>query len=167
MAKRKPVPAKPAKPLPPPVLVEAPREPLVDIVRRNWQEIFARHAGGESLETIAKTLDAPITGFQIRCAIASDIELDTRWRAVRAFRAQVFIEQAAEYVKDLAKAGLYNEAVDKLIKLAEKTAPDVFGPKQTVELTGRDGGPVQTETVHLSPAEAYAAMRSFKTGAVH
>jgi hypothetical protein len=164
--KPKPVPAKPAKPLPPPVLVEPEAETLSSIVRRCWQEIFTRHAGGESLEAIAKTLDKPISGVQIRGVIDNDTELSTRWRAVRAIRAHVFIETAAELTKKLAEAGLYNEAADKLIKLAEKTAPDVYGPKQTVELTGRDGAPIQTETVVMSPAEAYAALRNFKTGSV-
>lgn len=45
-------------------------------------------------------------------------------------------------------------AGDLWLKLAAKTDPRRYGEKATLELTGAEGGPVET-VVKMDPAEAY------------
>jgi len=174
MATKKPAPktVKPGKrkllqPKPAPVAVDTPSvEPvygeIAAIVRANWIDIFVLHGSGKSLDEIGAKLEPrPLTGVQIRTAIKRDEELNIRWQAVREQRASTFIEKAAEAAQKLADGGLYNEAATQWVRIAEKTAPDLFGPKQTVELTGRGGGPIES-TVTMSPREAYEAMRGHR-----
>jgi hypothetical protein len=56
-----------------------------------------------------------------------------------------------------AQAGDYDKSGKLALALAEKVAPNYYGAKRTIEITGKDGGPIKSEIVQ-TPEDAYKAM---------
>jgi hypothetical protein len=127
-----------------------------EIVRARHAEIFGGFADGLSLESIGETIGVP--AFTIRHIVLRDKHLRERWNTAREHRAETFIEAAADQAYKAGRAGEAKAAGDLYIKLAEKTAPKVYGSKSAVELTGADGA--QLSTMSDAQLEAIVAAAS-------
>jgi hypothetical protein len=126
-----------------------------DTVRGYFDEICARYALGQSMASIAAHVK--VSPLQIRCAIRSDRDMAARWDAIQEYRATGFVERAAEMAEECATAGDFKASADVYVKLAEKVAPRQYGAKASMEITGKDGGAIQS-IVTMTPADAYLAM---------
>lgn len=147
-------------PPPEPEAAQAPDEShlsTVDRVRLHINEILVGIAEGKTLTEIGEAMNPPIGPFSLRSALYSDEEAHRRYKVVLEHKAHGLIELAAEQADKLAKASMAKEAADVALKVAAKLAPHLYGDKQTVALTGADGGPVKS-TVTMTPADAYKAM---------
>lgn len=159
-AKKKPTPKKPPAAVAAPAataIVDPVVLPLKDRVYDAFDEILAAYAGGWSLEYAVAmstlSLDPGANALTVRNIINANKEMRSRWVSVRDARADSFFEKAAMQAEKLERDDP-GKAGDLYLKLAAKQAPKVYGEKATVELTGADGGPLES-VVKLSPADAY------------
>lgn len=157
---KKPSPKKPAAPAAAPVVAKTDygNLPIGDQVRAQFAFILACFAMGHTMGDIGAELTPPLVATQLRIAIANDTEMSKRWAECRDHRAHHFVELAAGQLQVTGLLGMSaKEKAEVAMKLAEKTAPLLYGAKSTLALTGGDGGPVAT-TITMSPSEAYQAM---------
>lgn len=122
-------------------------------------ELIDRYVQGESMDSLAATLPVKVSGWSLRNLLAENPETALAYKSANLNRAHALVERSLELAQkagELGEAAGYRVAVDTYIKVAGKLAPEVYGEKQRVELTGADGGAIETKAdVTLSPADAY------------
>jgi hypothetical protein len=110
------------------------------------ETLFKRFVDGEALLTVASDLVPEIPSWRVRSIITSCPQLVERYDAALTERAHNLVEQAVAYGSTAAQigdsAGL-KVAIDVNMKVASKLAPNHYGEKTKMELTGKDGGPVK------------------------
>ena len=150
--KTKPKPAAPVKNEAPPVVV-----PMVDQVRAVFDELRSAYAGGWSLDyAVAMAMGPAACPLKVRGAINGDKVMRAAWLALRDARADTFFEKAAMQAEKLEREDP-GKAGDLYMKLAAKTAPKLYGDRAQLEISGPDGGPIES-VVKLSAEDAYKAM---------
>lgn len=105
-------------------------------------------AEGLSMAAIAQQLGLPLTSVQLRSYL--------KWHHTKSYeqalinRAHEMIERNAE---DAARASSNGDssglrtAIETRFKLAALYAPDDYGDRKRVELTGKDGGAIKLEAL--------------------
>jgi hypothetical protein len=93
-----------------------------------------------------------LTSHQISAVIYQDDALLKAWNAAKEERAHQRVDSAGSWAMVLGG----KDGVEAKLKVAAVIAPKLYGTKATLEVTGKDGGPVAT--VALDPAEAYKRM---------
>ena len=146
---------------------EAPKVAVTadDVVVMYMDKIVAYWAGGLSFNKITKELNVPITAGQLRARIVHDKDLRDKLNAVHEARsfsivdeATAAAERAIDQSSPLSTAG-YTSGAKILLTVAEKTDPKNWAAPSKVELTGKNGGPVEVKAdMTLSPADAYERM---------
>lgn len=151
MTARKKTPPKKTQPAkePAPVVLS-----LTDQVRLAFDELRSAFAGGWSLEyAVAMHMPEGTNPLKVRAAIAQDKLMRVEWAAIRDARAEHFFERAAMQAEKLEREDP-GKAGDLYLKLAAKQAPKLYGDKAQLEVSGPDGGPLES-VVKLDPALAY------------
>lgn len=155
---------------------EAAREKIAAVARKpnhpppDWHAKVAKRRGAEILDLVAEGVSFrriaeqiseqsawPVTPSRLRRAMMNDEASCAALLAALRDKAHAMVEHAGEMVMSAATAGDYDKSGRLALALAEKIAPELYGAKRTVELTGAGGGPVKTEVVQ-SPEEAYRIM---------
>jgi hypothetical protein len=125
-------------------------------VLRYADDIFSRHVHGESFATIAKSLPFAMAGWRLREMLLTHEETKDRYLNLATLRAHSMVEEAVEYGRQAAQGGDYKTAIDVNLKVAAKLAPQEYGDKGKLELTGRDGGPLEVKAdLTLTAEQAY------------
>lgn len=139
---------------------------LQERVLARWDSIVALWAEGDSFVTIVSKLSMECSPASLRQAIALSPELVGQLNAVLALRSDSMVEQAVDWARDAARTGDpsgLKVGIDTFLKVASKVSPERYGDKSRVELTGANGGAIQTKAdLTLSPADAYERMVSGK-----
>lgn len=110
-------------------------------------EICELIVAGNSITAIAKGLGVPHS--HLLMWIERDQDRSVRAREARRVTAQLWDEQATALIAkagnslDLAKA---KEIAHHYRWRASKISPKIYGDKVTQELTGANGGPIQTQS---------------------
>lgn len=133
---------------------QEPDETFTDYVRRHMPFVVAAYTMGHSLAEIGESFDPQLTGMQLRTAIAGDAAMHRQWVDAKEQRAHFLVEEAT---RAAMLVGIAKERAETLLKVAEKTAPHLYGPKSKVELSGPDDGPIESK-VEMTPTEAYMRM---------
>ena len=141
----------------------APAVPLPDPVVAVIDRIVAHWAAGKTFVQIVETLKIPMTGPELRTVIMRDAELRARLNAEHGIRAHTMIDKVVEWCEEAAMQGNHKVAIDTYLKLAARLSPSEHSDVSKVELTGKNGGPLQVKAdLTLSPADAYERMVSGK-----
>jgi len=139
----------------------APPDWHAKVAKRRSDEILDLVASGFSFAHIAKVISEqsawPVSAARLRRAMLTDESSCAAMLAAMRDKAHAMIEHAGDMVQASATAGEYDKSGKLALALAEKIAPELYGAKRTVELTGAGGGPVRTEVVQ-TPEEAYRMM---------
>lgn len=140
--------------------VGEPPPPAHEIVRQCWRTILIKYATGEPLEDIGRELKPwPLTGLEIRQAIASDLDLRDRFAEVKKHMAEHFVERAGAAAYKAERSGEYGVAINGYLKLAAKLDPGRYSDKLIHQ--GDPEAPIQHEhkgELEMSPSEAYKAL---------
>ncbi len=138
-----------------------PRDWHHKVAFRRQEYIFERVAAGASFKVIAGEITQkakwPVDGSRLRRAILEHDDLQKRYLVALQDRAHAMVEHAGDMVLFAAQAGDFDKSGKLALALAEKVAPNLYGAKRTVEITGKDGGPIKSEVVQ-TPEDAYRAM---------
>lgn len=127
-----------------------------DIVLANLDTILMRWVQLESFDDIGATLKPiPLTGAQLRMELFKDHKIRARFQACYDQRVQELIERAVASTVKADKAGDHAQAAALFLKVAEKMAPDAYGP--TMRLMGNQADQ-QQPVKPMTPEEAYKAM---------
>lgn len=128
-----------------------PVESIADQVHRQAAAIMAGYVMGLSFDEIGQALDGRrLVGMQIRQVVWNDAGLLTLWRAAKSQRADELIDDALTQARKCEP----KDRAQLQIKLAEKLAPERYGQRQQLEISGSaDGPPVRVD--HMAPADAY------------
>jgi len=133
---------------------EVPEKTLKERVLEHFDELRSAFAGGWSLEyAVAMHMGPAESHLAVREVIYGDKHMYASWRSIKDARADHFFERAAMQAEKLEREDP-GKAGDMYLKLAAKQSPKLYGDKAQIELTGADGGPVES-VVKLDPAEAY------------
>lgn len=126
------------------------------------EEIFKRIANGESLRKICE--DDWLPGREtVRKRLMDDADFVGRYAQARVDQADKIVDEILEIADDATNDWMEANGedavgyklngehvqrsklrIDARKWLAGKLAPKVYGERQAVELTGKDGGPIQT-----------------------
>lgn len=109
-------------------------------------EICNRMACGQSLRQVCQAADMPHRATVTRW-LADRPEFAAQYALARVELADYHFDEIialADTAEDPAKVRLQ---IDARKWVASKLAPKKYGDRQQHELTGRDGGPIQTEDV--------------------
>lgn len=122
-------------------------------------EILERFIGGESLKSIAATIEPPISLWKLRELLISSEQTADAYKNASIHRAHALVEDAVDLARTasaIGDAAGIRVATDTFLKVAGKLAPTEYGDKSKVELTGKDGGALELKAdMTLSPADAY------------
>lgn len=136
-----------------------------DVVVMHMDKIVAHWAGGLTFHKITEELGLPITAAQLRTRILHDDELREKLNTVHTARAAALIDRATQAADDAIDSASpafpagFGTGAKILITLAEKLDKANWGTVKGVELTGKNGGPVEVKAdMTLSPADAYERM---------
>jgi hypothetical protein len=133
-----------------------PAEAELAYVLRYADDIFDRHVDGESFSSIAKSLPFKIPGWRLRELLLTHPDTEARCRNLSDLRAHAMVEQAIEYGRQAAHGGDFKTAIDVNLKVAAKLAPREYADKGKLELTGKDGGPLEVKAdLTLTAEQAY------------
>jgi transcriptional regulator with XRE-family HTH domain len=116
--------------------------------------ICARVADGATLTAIAKEIG--VSFGTLSAWLEANPERSARAREARTLAARLWDEKAEESLtKAKSKFALSRakELAHHYRWRAAKVAPRDYGDKLTQELTGADGGPIETAVVTLTPTE--------------
>jgi hypothetical protein len=114
------------------------------------EDFFKRFAAGEALSSIARSLVPQIPDWRVRSLIMRNRDLADRYDSALLERAHGLVESAVEYGRrsaDIGDSAALKVAIDVNLKVASKIAPNVYGDKTNVELTGKNGAPVKIMTM--------------------
>jgi hypothetical protein len=123
------------------------------------ESICARVCDGETLTGIAHSLDVSFGSLQTWLEAVP--ERSARVKEARRRAARMWDEKALKGIEEAADAfalAKAKEAAHHLRWRASKIAPADYGDRQAVELSGKDGGPIQTQAV-LTPEERAKRIR--------
>lgn len=104
------------------------------------------YAHGHSFQQIVEQLKLPVTSMQLRTHLR-EVHVAAYEQAL-VHRAHEMIERNAE---DAARASANGDssglktAIETRFKLAAMYAPEEYGERKRIELTGADGGPMKVE----------------------
>lgn len=121
---------------------------LHKIVEPHVETLLALYTEGLSMRQVAEQLGIGVSGVVLR-----DYMLRTHNEAFEAAlinRAHEMVERNAE---DASRASANGDssglktAIDTRFKLAGLYAPDLYGDKRRLELTGKDGGSIRLEAL--------------------
>jgi hypothetical protein len=120
------------------------------------ERIIQRIAEGESMRKACEQEGVKAPTFCLW--VTKDAGLAEQYARAREIRAEVRADQIDE-VAELVTAGLMATDVARIVLdarkwAASKLAPKRYGDRIQQEVTGANGGPVQTE-VFMAPDEAY------------
>jgi hypothetical protein len=128
--------------------------PLRELCRQegmpNWRTVYDWISSDE--EFAARIAHARELGFD---AIAEDI-LDIADDGTNDWVARKNAKGDTEMVLNTDHVQRSKLRIETRLKLLAKWNPKKYGDKSTTELTGKDGGPVQTEAVGATPEEMRA-----------
>ena len=109
-------------------------------------EVFDRYVWGESFQQIADTLPFKIHGWKLRQILMQSKETADQYAMAGIERAHNLVDATIDYARQAAAlgdaAGL-RVAIDTNLKVASKLNAVEYGDKTKVELTGKNGGPLQ------------------------
>jgi hypothetical protein len=128
-----------------------------EIIEPYIDDILYRISIGYPMTAIVGELQLPLNATQARVAIA--FHWHAEYAEAKIQLAHHIVEQtvvSAERADTLGEAAGYRAASDIRLKVAALLSPDDYLDKKRLELTGRDGGPI--ESSDLSPDEAYKQM---------
>lgn len=130
------------------------RDDVLDIA----EEVFDRYVYGESFQAIADSLPFKIAGWRLREILMESEETRETYARASTLRSHNLVDAAVEFGYKAAKvgdaAGL-RVAVDTCLKVAGKLNA-AYNDKASLELTGKDGGPVKVEAdLSLTAEQAY------------
>lgn len=134
-----------------------------DCIRDRIDEVFTRWEAGESMRSIAESMPIHVTPSTISYVMRSTPEWMMRYEAAQEFRAQELIERTvriAEKGEQLGDAAGLRVASDTYMKLAAKLAPNKYGDKAQLQISG---AVVRAED--LSDAELARAVAKGQTSA--
>lgn len=142
---------------------QASEEPVTETARRKavvepiLERLIDMYVDGMSIRQIIDELRIPLTQNNLRLTIL--YYWPEIWEAARVARSHELIERNAEYAINAAGTGEasgFKAAAEINFKLAAIYNADEFGEKKKVELTGKNGGPIETKAdLTLTPDEAY------------
>lgn len=154
----------PGKPKPPPtntgpslhVLArKAEREQFRLSVVALADEVFDRYVAGESFYTIAASLPIKIQGWKLREILLSSEETADAYAHAHIHRSHAAFEEVFDLVKEAKAEGDYKTAIDASFKIAAKLN-QAYSEKSSLELTGKNGGPLQVKAdLSLTAEQAY------------
>jgi hypothetical protein len=125
-------------------------------------EFFKRFAEGESLKAVATALVPSLPAWRVRNSIMRNRDLADRYDAALLERAHGLVERAVEYGMQASQIGDssgFKVAIDVNMKVASKLAPGIYGEKTALEVTGKDGGPLEVSAdLTLTAEQAYERM---------
>lgn len=106
---------------------------------------------GFSFERIAAELyEGKISAARLNEMITKSNDFSDRYAAAKLERAQALVEQAVDWAYSAAATGEpsgLKVGIDTVFKAAGFLDPDKYSDKKKVELTGKDGGPIKTESM--------------------
>lgn len=109
-------------------------------------DVFDRYVWGESFQQIADSLPFKIHGWKLRQILMDSKETAEQYSMAGIERAHNLVDATIDYARKAAAigdaAGL-RVAIDTNLKVASKLHAAEYGDKTKVELTGKNGGPVQ------------------------
>lgn len=118
-------------------------------------EIFELFMDGIGFKLICAQLDIKESPQYVRLTLQTYARKE--YLNATLARAHSMVEEAVDTArlgKVLGDAAGLRVSVDTLLKVAGKIAPGEYGDKASLELTGKDGGPIEAN-MSVSPAEAY------------
>ena len=110
--------------------------------------VLELYSHGYSFQAIVQELNLPVTSIQLRTHIRE--QHVSAYEQALVHRAHEMIERNAE---DAAKASANGDssglktAIDTRFKLAAMYAPEEYGERKRVEITGANGGPLKMENM--------------------
>lgn len=136
----------------------------LDAARARREAILARkdemlemYMSGYGFRSIVEMLGINESPNFVRMILGSDPSTRKEYIEAHISRAHTLVEEAVDTArmgKALGDAAGLRVAADTMLKVAGKIAPTQYGDKASLELTGKDGGPVEANMT-VSPAEAY------------
>ena len=114
-------------------------------VIEHLDEILDRYVSGEAITNIAATLPFKISAPRLHGILMDCNDVRDAFIGARAERAHQLVERALAFSQGAAalgtEAGL-KVAIDAHLKIASKLNPE-YNDKASVELTGKNGGPIK------------------------
>lgn len=119
------------------------------------QEILSRLANGETLRAICRSEGMP-SEAGVRFWVVDDPDFAAQYARARGVGLDCIAEETIEIADDKARdSNDRRVAIDARKWFLSKLRPDKYGDRAAVELTGANGGPVQSthEIVFVRPKE--------------
>ena len=110
----------------------------------DFADIFKRMACGKSLRAICAA--DGLAESSVRYRITADKELAAQYARAREAQADHYAEKIVDEAETATDAALGRLKMDALKWAASKMAPKRYGEKVQAELSGPDGGAIQTMT---------------------
>lgn len=126
-----------------------------DAVLERRDEIFELYMAGHGFKTIVEMLGIHESPNYVRFTLRA--EAHKEYLEAHTARAHSLVEEAVDTARlgrALGDAAGLRVAADTFLKVAGKLAPTQYGDKAQIELSGKDGGPIEAN-MSVSPAEAY------------
>lgn len=120
-------------------------------------EMLELYMGGYGFKAIVEMLGIHESPNFVRMILSSDPGTRQEYIEAHISRAHTLVEEAVDTArlgKAIGDAAGLRVATDTFLKVATKIAPAQYGDKASLELSGKDGGPIEAN-MSVSPAEAY------------
>ena len=114
------------------------------LVRKD--EMLELYMAGYGFRSIVDSLGINESPNFVRLVLSSDPSTRREYIEAHISRAHTLVEEAVDTArmgKALGDAAGLRVAADTMLKVASKIAPTQYGDKASLELTGKDGGPVK------------------------
>lgn len=108
-------------------------------------DVFDRYVWGESFQAIADTLPFKVPGWKLRQILMESEETRELYANANILRSHNLVDAALDYGRQAAAIGDASglkAAIDTNLKIAAKLNT-AYNDKASLELTGKDGGPVK------------------------
>ena len=140
-----------------------PKRQADEIIKRQVlaiaDEVFDRYVWGESFQSIADTLMFKISGWKLRDILMNHPDTAPTYTNIGIHRAHNLVDASIDYGRRAAAigdpAGL-RTAIDTNLKVAAKLHAAEYGDRTKMELTGKDGKPLEIKAdLSLTAEQAY------------
>ena len=104
-------------------------------------------ANGKSLRTVCKGKDMP-SPLTVRRWLAKDETFRTQYAQAREEQADFHADELIEIADTEPDPNRARVRIDARKWVASKLRPKVYGERVTAEVTGKDGGAIETKSTH-------------------
>ena len=122
-------------------------------------QVFDRYVWGESFQAIADSLPFKIAGWKLRDVLMADEATRETYARSATLRSHNLIDAALDYGRQAAAIGDASGlkvAIDTNMKVAAKINPVDYSDSKKVELTGKNGRPLEIKAdLSLTAEQAY------------